>query len=148
MHTESKFSPNDDALTIFYDRSCSICRHEIEGLHQVSDENNLQIVDCSTQLFADKIAERDGIDRAQMMQALHIRDEHGSWFKGIDAFALLYRRLGLTGLASLWGSRRLRPLMQRSYALVARFRQPLRKSGLGKIYSSWVIRRARRLTER
>lgn len=148
MQTQSRIDPDEQSLTIFYDRSCSICRHEIEGLHGVSEENNLQLIDCSTRLFADKVAERDGIDRAQMMQALHIRDERGSWFTGVDAFALLYRRVGLTGLARLWGSRRLRPIVKRSYALIARYRQPLRKSGLGKIYSRWVIHRARRLAER
>lgn len=144
MNNPANTSDSDSALTVYYDRSCPICRFEIEGLNAALEDGKLRLVDCSERVFADKIADRDGVDRAQMMAALHVRDRAGHWYRGTDAFAKLYAHSGLGGLARIWGSARLKPVLDRIYAWIARNRGLLNRSGLPRLYARWVITGARR----
>ena len=67
------------------------------------------------------------------MTRLHARDPEGKWLKGLDAFEAVYASAGLKGAARFWGDRRLRPLLERIYPVMARYRQLLSRLGLHRV---------------
>lgn len=127
-------------LTIYYDASCSLCRAEFHALKAADNTNRLALVDCSERLFADRSADRDGVDRAAMMQAIHVRTADGTWYRDVDAFHKIFSTLGIRPLARLWGSARLRPILKLCYAWVARHRQALSRLPLHSLVA-WMIKR-------
>jgi len=128
------------ALKIYYDASCPLCRAEFHALKDADDDDRLVLVDCSERLFADGCADRDGVDRAAMMEAIHVRDASGNWYRGVDAFQKIYTTMGMHSLARFWGSTRLRPALEPSYAWFARNRQPLSRLRLHRAFG-WLMRR-------
>ncbi len=137
----------DKQLTVYFDRSCSLCRDEIETLKRADAADRLALVDCSVENFEDDAAREAQLDQTTMLSALHIRDADGRWYRGVDAFAELYRAVGLTGIARLWGSRRLSRITKPIYRLIARHRGFLKKSGIGHGYVrvvEWLLRRRSR----
>lgn len=123
MNTTSKFCV---PLTVYYDKSCPLCATEMHALQELDWRGRLRLVDCSAPGFAGEA----GVDRQEMMTRLHARDPEGRWLKGLDAFEAVYASAGLAGLARVWGSPRLRPVLDRVYPLIARYRQPLSRLGL------------------
>lgn len=124
-------------ITIFYDASCELCRAEIEVLKSHDVENCFDLVDCSPADFDDSSYRNEGITREAMMNYLHARDGSGEWFVGVDAFELLYRTVGLSAIASLWGGRLARPVSMRIYPWIARHRQLISMSGLPLLFRLW-----------
>lgn len=139
---------SEQALTVYYDKSCPVCRQEIEGLDEATQGTKLKLIDCSKRLFADELAERDGIDRKQMMDALHIRDAKGRWHSGIGAFAVLYRHVGLTRFAKILNSKTLAPVLNSLYRWFARNRMAINRMFLPSLYVSWLTRRVKRLSKK
>ena len=131
-------------LTVYYDHSCPLCRHEIETLKEADPANRLQLIDCSAPDFADPDVARARLTQCDLMQAIHIRDGAGNWTTGPQAFGLLYAAVGLTGIAALWSAPRLTWLTNALYRWVARNRTLLRRSGLGTAYVRYVAWRLRR----
>ena len=70
-----------------------------------------------------------GYCRVDAMRLIHARDADGRWLIGVDVFEAAYRAAGLELIARVWGSRRLRPLLERLYPWVARHRQRLSRLG-------------------
>ncbi len=137
-------------ITVFYDGSCPMCSAEIHGLKKLDARNQIGLLDCSPPDFDDTPYRMHGIDRAAMMDALHVLDANGAWHKGVDAFALLYRTAGLPLAASLWNHPLTRPFTARLYPWVARNRQALGRLGLtramellGKFYAIRAHRNSR-----
>lgn len=126
-------------LTVFYDASCPMCASEMLALKARGADSRLELVDCSAPEFDESVLSGVGITRADLMARLHARDAHGRWVAGLDALEAAYRAAGLERAASLWGSRRLRPMLGRLYGWVARRRQLLSRLGLNA-----VVRRALR----
>ncbi|MEM7278040.1 MAG: DUF393 domain-containing protein [Pseudomonadota bacterium] len=137
----------DQTLTVYYDKSCPVCRREIEGLDEATRGTKLKLVDCSLSAYADDHAEQDNISRKQMLDALHIRDAKGEWHSGIGAFSVLYRHVGLKRFGSLLSSKTLAPLLNGFYRWFARNRMAINRMFLPKLYVSWLTRRVRRLAQ-
>lgn len=112
-------------LTVFYDASCPMCASEMDFLRARDAARRLELVDCSAADFSDEGLRAEGKSRAAFMARLHARDAHGQWLAGPDAFEAIYRAVGLEGTARIWGSRRLRPLVDRAYHWIAANRQTL-----------------------
>lgn len=117
-------------LTVFYDASCPLCATEMHGLHKLDAAGRIELVDCSAPEFSDEGLRAEGITRASLIRRMHARDARGRWLVGIDAFEAVYRAAGLEGVARAWASPRWRPLFDRLYPWIARYRQFLSRLGL------------------
>jgi predicted DCC family thiol-disulfide oxidoreductase YuxK len=116
-------------LTVFYDASCPMCANEMQALKERDREARLELVDCSARDFDESVLAGVGITRSDLMRRLHARDAHGRWLVALDAFEAAYRAAGLERAAQLWGSRRMRPLLEPAYRWVAKRRQALSSLG-------------------
>src|SRR5271170_7421857 len=130
MNTTRKFCV---PLTVYYDKSCPMCATEMHVIQGLDWRGRLKLVDCSDARFDDGDAAKEGVTRAAMMTRLHARDPDGKWLTGLDAFEAVYASAGLRVAARFWGDRRLRPLLERIYPVMARYRQPLSRLGLHRV---------------
>jgi hypothetical protein len=64
--------------------------------------------------------------------------------EGLDAFEAVYASAGLEGPARFWGDRRLRPVLDRIYPVMARYRQPLSRLGMHRLVGALLRAIARR----
>jgi predicted DCC family thiol-disulfide oxidoreductase YuxK len=101
-------------LTMFYDRSCPLCRQEVDLLREQNHENNLV----------------EGHTRDAMMRLIHARDASGQWLIGPPVFSAAYRAVGIDSIAALWGASWLQPVWKRLYPSVANNRMWLSKIGV------------------
>lgn len=122
MNTANKPVP---PLTVYYDKSCPLCATEMHALRDLDRQGRIALVDCSAPDFASC----DGMSRDALMTRIHARNPQGLWLVGLDAFEAVYAAAGLKRMARFWGSSRLRPLLERIYPVVARYRQPLSRLG-------------------
>jgi predicted DCC family thiol-disulfide oxidoreductase YuxK len=141
MNTTAKFCV---PLTVYYDKSCPMCATEMHVIEGLDWRGRLKLVDCSAPDFEDGEAEREGITREALMTRLHARDPEGRWLTGLDAFEAVYASAGLARAARFWGDRRLRPLLDRIYPVMARYRQPLSRLGLHRVVGAALRAVARR----
>src|ERR1017187_6454542 len=109
-------------LTIYYDASCELCNSEMQAIKVHDTGQRLNLVDCSAPNFDDAPYRDDGVTREAMMECLHVHDSRGKWIKGVSAFELLYRTVGMSAIANLWGSSLTRPLAELAYPWIARHR--------------------------
>jgi predicted DCC family thiol-disulfide oxidoreductase YuxK len=130
MNTTTKFCV---PLTVYYDKSCPMCATEMHVIEGLDWRGRLKLVDCSAPGFEDGAAAREGVTREAMMTRLHARDPEGRWLKGLDAFEAVYASAGLEATARFWGDRRLRPVLDRIYPIMARHRQALSRLGLHRV---------------
>lgn len=131
-------------LTIYFDASCRLCSSEMYNIKQHDADNCLTLVDCSSADFDDTSFKAEGIDQHAMMNCLHARYEHGEWIKGVAAFEIIYRSVGIASIAALWGHPLTRPLAERMYPWVVRHRQFLSSLGLHKLFNLWSRYAARK----
>lgn len=139
------------AITVYYDQSCPLCSAEIHSLKKLDTDAHITLVDCSAPDFDDTPFHDLGIRRADMMNALHLRDAAGSWHTGVDAFAVLYRTAGLPAIGAFWAHPLTRPMTTRLYPWVVRNRYRLSRLGLaavmegiGKLYALRAHRNSRK----
>lgn len=130
-------------LTIYFDASCRLCSSEMYNIKQHDTDNRLTLVDCSSDDFDDRTFKSEGIDQQAMMNCLHARNEQGEWIKGVAAFEIIYRSVGMASIAALWGHPVTRPLAERIYPWVVRHRQFLSSLGLHKLFNLWSRHAAR-----
>ena len=142
MNTSNKFCV---PLTVFFDKSCPMCATEMEMIGERDWRGRLKLVDCSSPEFDDREAAKEGVTRKEMMSALHVRDPEGKWLRGMDAFEAVYGAAGYDGVARVWGDRRLRPVLDRIYPVMARYRQPLSRLGLHRVVGA-LLRAADRVS--
>ena len=135
-------------LTIYYDRSCPLCREEMQALKDHDREDRLRLVDASAPGFRDPHVAAAGLAPAELMRRIHARDAAGRWYVGVPVFELAYGAAGLAGIARFWGHPRLRPLWDAAYPWIARLRQPLSALRLNRAYGAWVRRAAARAQRR
>ena len=136
---------SDLPLTIYFDASCRLCHSEMMNLQAHDARGYLRLVDCSAPAFDDAPFRADGITRTDMMERLHVRDNQGAWIKGVAAFELIYRTIGMHSMARLWGPD---TLLGRLYPWIARHRQALSLTGLPLLFSLWGKCAARRANKR
>ena len=135
MNTTCKFYV---PLTVYYDKSCPMCATEMHVIEGLDWRGRLKLVDCSAPGFDDDVLAKEGVTREAMMTRLHARDPEGRWLKGLDAFEAVYASAGLKGAARFWGDRRLRPVLDRIYPVMARYRQPLSRLGLHRVVGAMM----------
>jgi len=130
MNTTTKFCV---PLTVYYDKSCPMCATEMHVIEELDWRGRLKLVDCSAPDFDASAAAKEGVTREAMMTKLHARDPEGRWLTGLDAFEAVYASAGLDKAARFWGSPWLRPVLERIYPHVARYRQPLSRLGMHRV---------------
>jgi predicted DCC family thiol-disulfide oxidoreductase YuxK len=121
-------------LTVYYDASCPLCRTEMETLKARDCDDRLRLVDCSAAAFDARTFAAQGVTRTMMMERIHAHDVAGRWLVGLDVFAVVYGAAGFPRLARLYGSRRLRPLLDRAYPWIATHRYALSRFGLPRLF--------------
>ncbi len=136
----SNARPSTDTrpMTVYWDRSCALCRGEIEALDLTS--YGFTLSDCSAADFQDDHATACGITADDMLAALHVCDADGVWYSGIDAFEIIYRRAGHMAIADWLARPELRPLHDRLYTTLASNRHWLSRLGLAKPWSALIRR--------
>ena len=142
MNTTTRFCV---PLTVYYDKSCPLCATEMHVIEKLDWRGRLKLVDCSAPGFDDSTAAKEGITRKAMMTKLHVRDPEGRWLVALDAFEAVYASAGLDKAARIWGNRKLRPLLDKIYPVVARHRQPLSRIGLHRVVGA-LMRAAERVS--
>ena len=135
-------------LTLYYDASCKLCSSEMQNIKLHDREDQLTLVDCSAPEFDDSPFLLEGITRQTMMNCLHARNDQGEWIKGVAAFEVIYRSVGMVSIAKLWGHPLTRPLAERAYPWVVRHRHFLSAIGLHKVFNLWSRRAARQADAR
>ncbi|MDD4930172.1 MAG: DUF393 domain-containing protein [Gallionella sp.] len=135
-------------LTVYFDASCALCHSEMQTIKIHDVEHRLMLADCSAAGFDDSLFAADGVTREAMMACLHVRNSRGEWIKGVAAFELIYRSVGMPSLANFWGSRLTRPVMERAYPWIARHRRWLSWTGLPLLFKVWGHCEARRAFKR
>lgn len=128
-------------LRIYYDRNCPLCRRELHALSDNDVFGRLELVDCSPAGFRDEALEQAGITPQQAMTLIQARDAEGRWIHSVAVFEAIYGAVGLHGMARVWAHPRLRPVWDRLYPWVARYRMPLSRLGLDRPFE-WLVRRA------
>src|SRR5204863_8783626 len=84
----------------------------------------------------DEATRAGGLDQATLLHPLHAHDAQGEWHVGIPVFAAAYDAAGITWMARLLRVRRLRPVWDLGYALVADHRWLLVKLGAPRLLAS------------
>ena len=82
-------------LTIYFDASCKLCDSEMQNIKSRDIEDCLTLIDCSAPEFDDGPFLVEGITRESMMNCLHARNGQGDWIKGVAAFEVIYRSVGM-----------------------------------------------------
>jgi predicted DCC family thiol-disulfide oxidoreductase YuxK len=134
-------------LTIFYDRSCALCSHELHAIRDHDRRQRLRLIDCSPPAFHDEVAAAAGVSAFDLMHQIHARDAAGRWYRGVDVFILAYRAAGIEALARLWAYPPLRPLWDRLYLWIAKHRVLLSRLHVNAAFG-WLVRRAARRAQR
>lgn len=135
-------------LTIYFDASCALCNSEMQTIKLRDSENALTLIDCSGPDFDDGPFQQEGISRDAMMNCLHAQDASGQWLKGVTAFEVIYRTVGMTSIAKFWGHPLTRPITERVYPWVVRHRHILSSLGLHQVFALWSRRAAQAANRR
>jgi predicted DCC family thiol-disulfide oxidoreductase YuxK len=135
-------------LSIYFDASCRLCNSEMQNIKIHDTANRLTLIDCSAPDFDDRPFHTQGITRDAMMNCLHAQDADGQWLKGVAAFEVIYRAVGMASIARLWGHPLTRPLAERAYPWVVKHRYVLSALGLHKLFNLWSRRAARKANQR
>ncbi len=77
-------------ITVFYDGSCSVCADEIAHYKKKDQHNRLILVDISADGFEPG---NYGKTREEFMAQMHVRDNDGLFFLGVDAFPAIWQAL-------------------------------------------------------
>lgn len=141
MIAQAYISPNELVLplTVYFDNSCVLCRSEIENIKARDDHGQLIMVDCSPVGFDTSSMP---VDQATMMNCIHAQDAQGRWLKATDVFIACYRVAGLGAVAG--GLKVVKPLMERLYPFIVRYRHVLSAIGIHKVFNAMTAQQLRR----
>ncbi len=115
--------------TIFYDANCPLCAHEIALIIQRNANGNLIAAPLDEHI---KQMAALNITREDAMSLLHIADDNGRVYTGMQAIRLMYRECGWHWQAKLLGLPIIRPLSEVSYRIFAKYRYLLPRTLLHK----------------
>lgn len=79
-------TPHPEALTVYYDGSCPMCRREIALYQRLHSQQPVAWVDVSTPADCG-----DGLTCELAMRRFHVRESSGRLLHGAQAFARLWR---------------------------------------------------------
>lgn len=112
---------SQDALTVYYDGGCPLCRREIQLYQGAPARVAIRWADVTQ---ADQLPQ--GLSSTQALSRFHVRNTQGELLSGAAAFVALWQQLPgwryLAGLAKLPG---MLWLMERTYVHFLRFRPRL-----------------------
>jgi predicted DCC family thiol-disulfide oxidoreductase YuxK len=132
---------NNIEYTTYYDGACQLCSAEMHNLMLRNTEGRLAFVDASAPGFD---AAPLGVTQQALLDALHTRTASGEWLVGVPAFEVLYRTLGLPGVAAALRQPQLAWLAAKAYPVLVRNRHRLPQAPI-----HWLFERAgRRAAER
>lgn len=138
----------DATMRVYYDGRCPLCRAEIASLRLADVAEEIDWVDAADSNFRCPLAAAAGYAQADLLAALHVYSQTQGWKQGVDAFAELYRRLGLRGLANPWALPVVSSVLRLSYPWIARQRGLLARLGLVRPFEWWLRRAAQRAAAR
>lgn len=118
-------SQTPQTLYVYYDGACPICRRDRARYERWAGEAGESVVWCDLNQYGEHLR-AIGVDPDVALMSLHLEDESGRLYHGIEAYVLLMRRVP-----------RLRP---------AAFFMGLPgiRGALGVLYRRWVHRRLKR----
>ena len=87
-------------LRVFYDGSCSVCATEVEHYGRKDRDGRLILVDISAPGFD---AAPFGITLAEFMYKMHVIDQNGRVFRGVEAFWAIWQAFPGSTLLGLCG---------------------------------------------
>jgi predicted DCC family thiol-disulfide oxidoreductase YuxK len=123
-------------LTIFYDASCPLCADEMHAIKAADFANKLILVDCSNDNFNEPAFCPS--TKALMMERIHAVDAAGVWYKSVDVFTAAYGAIGFKLMQQFWGSKILRPILDKMYPLIADNRHWLSKTPLPYVFNKML----------
>lgn len=107
-------------ITVFYDGKCGLCRREIKYYKGIASQDIFEWVDITVDMSG---LDRLGISYADGLRLLHVQDETGKLYIGVDAFLTIWRQLrGWKYLARFMGFPVIRPIAKGVYAAFAAWR--------------------------
>lgn len=77
-------------LQVFFDGDCPLCAREIEHYRQLVCDERLIFIDISREDF---MPGAHGRSLAEFMAQMHVRDAQGDWYRGVDAFPVIWSAL-------------------------------------------------------
>jgi len=95
-------------LRIFYDGSCSVCAGEVERYGRKDRDGRLILVDISAAGFD---AATFGIPLAEFMYQMHVIDQSGRVFRGVEAFWAIWQAFPTSTLLGSCGKLIMLPLI-------------------------------------
>ncbi|NGO89674.1 MAG: DUF393 domain-containing protein [Halomonas sp.] len=106
-------------VTLYDDRHCPFCRVEVAWLAKHQHQQRIRLVDIQHEDFDPGAL---GLSFEAMMGQLHLQDQQGNWYVGMDASRALYAVLGYRRLVRLSCLPGLRAVMDAGYRFFARRR--------------------------
>lgn len=88
-------------LRIFYDGSCSVCATEIERFGRMDRAGRLVLVDVSRPDFNPASL---GITLTEFMYQMHVIDQAGTVYRGVEAFWAIWQAFPASTLFGLLGT--------------------------------------------
>ncbi len=101
-------SKPDFPLYVFYDGSCAVCASEIEHYQRLDRENRLILENIALPGF---IAAAHGISREDFLYQLHVIDNGGRVYRGVEAFWAIWQAFPSSTLYGLLGTAIMLPLV-------------------------------------
>ena len=114
-----------DALTVYYDGQCPLCRAEIHVLRARKHRGLLRFEDLADSAF-DEAVHR--ISCAAALERIHGRLDSGELLTGVAVFAEAYRRADLPVLAWLFSRSWLAPVLNPAYRVFVRYRHAISRT--------------------
>ncbi|KAL7864688.1 hypothetical protein AOLI_G00161080 [Acnodon oligacanthus] len=114
-------SGSPQTVRVLYDGECPICVKEINFLRFVQKKAaKVDFVDISVGEYDG--SRYGGVSYEMAMEEMTVIDENNKVHRGVSAFAVMYKAVGLGWLARFITLPLVRPLMDRSYIVFARNR--------------------------
>ena len=77
-------------ITVFFDGKCSLCSAEIGHYKKIVPQGVFTWVDVTES--TDRL-QRLGVSQVEALKSLHVQDQSGQLFSGVDAFAVMWRAI-------------------------------------------------------
>lgn len=77
-------------IKVFYDGKCGLCRREIGHYQKIASPNDFDWIDITED--KDELA-KAGLAFDIALRRMHAQDHEGRFYKGVDAFILIWRYL-------------------------------------------------------
>ena len=132
-------------LTIFYESDCPLCNAEMTNLRLRDTRGLLRFEDVSAAGF-ERVP--PATTREALLEAIHAQRADGTVVKGVDAFVLAYRAVGLGWVAAAAQRPLVHAIADRAYAGIARNRHRFPRVIVRLLFERVLRRSAERAARR